>query len=95
MAIDTNNEKLALISLLAPFNAPVPISADGLDQADNQHLLAGYPGILWSGGALVRAFGECELTVEAIFSGTVSNEMKLAATDTVEPIFDSEFSINE
>ena len=43
----------------------------------------------------VRAFGDCSLTVEAIFSGTVSNEMKLAATDTVEPIFDSEFSINE
>ena len=95
MAIDTNNEKLALISLLAPFNAPVPISADGLDQADKQHLLWAYPGILWTGGPAVRAFGDCELTVEAIFSGTATNEMKLAATATVEPIFDSEFSINE
>ena len=50
MAIDTNNEKLALISLLQPWNTPVPISADGIGQDDKQHLLAGYPGILWSGG---------------------------------------------
>ena len=50
MAIDTNNEKLALISLLQPWNTPVPISADGIGQDDKQHLLAGYPGILWSAG---------------------------------------------
>ena len=47
MAIDTNNEKLALITLLQPWNVPVPISADGIDQVDKQHLLAGYPGIVW------------------------------------------------
>ena len=50
MSIDTNNEKLALITLLQPWNTPVPISADGLGQDDKQHLLAGYPGILWSAG---------------------------------------------
>ena len=50
MAIDTNNEKLALITFLQPWNTPVPISADGIGQDDKQHLLAGYPGILWSEG---------------------------------------------
>ena len=48
MAIDTNNEKLALITLLQPWNTPIPISADGIGQDDKQHLLACYPGILWS-----------------------------------------------
>ena len=48
MAIDTDNKKYALISYLQPWNAPLPISADGLGQADNQHLLWGYPGILWA-----------------------------------------------
>lgn len=47
MAIDTNNEKLALITYLQPWNTPVPISSDGLGQDDKQHLLACYPGILW------------------------------------------------
>jgi len=48
MAIDTNNEKFALISYQQPFNTPLPISADGLGQADNQHLIWQYPGILWA-----------------------------------------------
>ena len=50
MSIDTNNEKLALITLLQPWNTPIPISSDGIGQDDKQHLLAGYPGILWSEG---------------------------------------------
>lgn len=48
MAIDSNNEKLALITYHQPFNTPIPTSDDELDQADNQHLLWEYPGILWS-----------------------------------------------
>lgn len=47
MAVDTNNEKLALITYHQPWNTPIPISADGLDQADNQHLIWEYPGILF------------------------------------------------
>lgn len=47
MAIDTVNEKFALLG------QHLPISADGLDQADNQQLLWGYPGILWAEQALV------------------------------------------
>ena len=49
MAIDTNNEKFALISYQQPFNTPIPISADGLGQDDKQHLIWQYPGILWEG----------------------------------------------
>ena len=42
------NEKFALISYQQFWNVPMPISADGLGQGDNQHLLAQYPGILWT-----------------------------------------------
>lgn len=47
MAIDTDNEKLALIEYGDIFQPGIPVSADGLDDADNQQLLWGYPGILW------------------------------------------------
>jgi hypothetical protein len=55
MAIDTTNEKFALMSWLQPYNTPIPISADGLDQADKQHLLWEYPGLLWSAISSVAA----------------------------------------
>ncbi len=48
MAIDTINEKLSLLEYLEPYQPGVPISADGLDQADNQQLLWEYPGLLWA-----------------------------------------------
>ena len=54
MAIDTTNEKLALIEYGDVFQPGIPISADGLDQADNQQLLWGYPGILWEESAEVE-----------------------------------------
>lgn len=47
MAIDTTNEKLALIEYGDIFQPGIPISADGIDQADKQHLIWEYPGILW------------------------------------------------
>lgn len=50
MAIDTDNKKLALMSLEEPWMASVPISSDGLGQDDKQHLIWGYPGILWGAG---------------------------------------------
>ena len=48
MSIDTVNEKFALITIYQPYNTPIPISADGLDQADNQQLIWDYPGLLWA-----------------------------------------------
>jgi hypothetical protein len=47
MAIDVNNEKFALITYHQPWNTPIPSSSDGIGQADKQHLLWEYPGILW------------------------------------------------
>jgi hypothetical protein len=47
MAIDTLNKKLSLFSYQQVYIAAIPKSTDGLDQADNQQLLWGYPGILW------------------------------------------------
>ena len=47
MAIDTTNEKLALMTWMQPWQLPLPISSDGLGQADKQQLVWGYSGILW------------------------------------------------
>jgi len=59
MAIDTNNEKFALVTFLQMWMIPMPISPGALGQDDKQHLLAGYPGILWTGiaaGAEIQYF---------------------------------------
>ena len=50
MAIDTNNDKLSLISMLKPWEVPIPQpSGDStIDQADKQHLIWGYSGVLWA-----------------------------------------------
>jgi hypothetical protein len=54
LAIDTTNEKLALINLMMPFQPNLPVSPGTLGQDDKQQLLWGYPGILWA--ALVQTF---------------------------------------
>lgn len=56
--IDTTNEKLALIEYGDIYQFGMPISADGLDQADNQQLLWGYPGILWSIPIILKRGGK-------------------------------------
>lgn len=52
MAIDTDNEKFALIDMGDIWTDSIPISSDGLGQADKQHLLWEYPGILWAAVAV-------------------------------------------
>ena len=47
MAIDTIAEKLSLITYGQHWMGPIPIPSGSLDQADKQHSLAGYAGILW------------------------------------------------
>jgi len=59
MAIDTDNKKFAVITFLQMWMIPMPISPGTFGQDDKQHLLAGYPGILWAGvgiGAKVEYF---------------------------------------
>jgi hypothetical protein len=45
MSIDTNDEKLSLMDLHMPWGPP-PMSGT-IGQAEQQHLLNEYPGILW------------------------------------------------
>jgi len=53
MAIDTTNKKLSLISLLQPYNSPIPIPTGDsvLDSNDKKHLIWSYSGISWEGAA--------------------------------------------
>jgi len=77
--MDTN-DKIALISYQQPWNVPLPISADGLDQADNQQLLWGYPGILWSGVSL--AVGKLAITFTSRKAGLTFTSRKAEITIT-------------
>lgn len=52
MAIDTINEKFALITQYQPWTCAMPISADGLGQDDKQHLIWDYPGLLWTAAVI-------------------------------------------
>ena len=52
MAIDTNDEKLALIYLGQVFHPNLPMAHDGsFSQGEKQQFLWGYPGVLWAAGA--------------------------------------------
>jgi hypothetical protein len=51
MAIDTNNKKLAVMEFGDIWEPGLPISPSTLGQDDQQQLLWGYPGILWSAAA--------------------------------------------
>lgn len=67
MAIDTNNEKFALIDMGDVWADALPISSDDLGQDDKQHLLWEYPGILWGiiGGLAILALGDAAVAALA------------------------------
>jgi hypothetical protein len=48
MAIDTINEQFSLLSFGSTLMPQVVVSPSTLGMDDQQHLLWGYPGILWS-----------------------------------------------
>lgn len=52
MAITTINEKLAVMSFGNTLLSNVPLSPGVIDQADQQQLLWGYPGVLWAAAAV-------------------------------------------
>ena len=74
------NDKFALISYQQPWNVPLPISADGLDQADKQQLIWGYPGILWTEVSL--AVGRMTVTFTPRKAGITFTPRKATITIT-------------
>ena len=49
MAIDTINEKLAIMEFGDVWEPGLPmVATDTIDQADQQQLLLGFPGVLWA-----------------------------------------------
>ena len=53
MAIDTDNKKLAVMEWCLVFEPGLPLSPGALGQDDQQQLLWGYPGILWTGTSVI------------------------------------------
>ena len=51
MAIDTNNEKLAIMEMGNVWEPGLPLSPGAFGQDDQQQLVWGYPGILWGAPA--------------------------------------------
>jgi hypothetical protein len=62
MAIDTDNEKLAVIELEDIWEPGLPLSPSTLGQDDQQQLLLGFPGVLW------QALGSA---ASSVFASTV------------------------
>ena len=48
MAVDTDNEKLALMSFMQPWMLPLPWDTDGIGADDQQHMIWGYPDPEWA-----------------------------------------------
>lgn len=55
MAIDTNNEKLALMEWDNVWEPALPLSPGTFAQDDKQQLLWGYPGIVWGSAVTILA----------------------------------------
>lgn len=72
MAIDTANEKLALINFGMPFQPSLPLSPSALGTDDLQQLLWGYPGISW--GDFVPPEPEPEAVVQRGAGGPVGKD---------------------
>ena len=74
-----------------PYMMAIPISADGLDQADLQHLLHEYPGILWT--SLISLFEIIELnsfiTKEIELDSFITKSVELDSPITKEIELDS------
>lgn len=68
MAVDTDNEKLALMSYHQPFQASVPISSDGIGADDKKHLIWEFPGLTWSGAPTVVLAAQMRSTSRMVFS---------------------------
>lgn len=81
MSVDTVNEKFSLINLGMPWAPGLPpVSTDTIDQADQQQLLKGFPGVAWAEGLvsmLVQAF---------LFRAEFDWFLTSAALSGVEPI---------
>lgn len=93
MAIDTTEKKLSLMSMGQVYQAALPVPNGSLDQADVQHLLWGYAGILWETavvatpeivllkGSIARSVllsGELERTVA--LTGSIDRTVSLSGT---------------
>ena len=86
MAIDTTNEKLALIRFQQVWQPPLPISSDGIGQDDKQSLLWGYPGILWAIPAVGEVLANIEVFASVLLglSTSESVSMQLKTLPSVE-----------
>ncbi len=78
----TINEELALLEYGEPYQPGVPISSDGLDQADNQQLLWGYPGILWIARDVVIFADTIEILVTLLTVYGIIEEIELVSEVT-------------
>jgi hypothetical protein len=61
MAIDTDTKKLAVMEWCSVWEPALPLAPGTLDQADQQQLLWGYPGILWAAPAEPAGVGGSRL----------------------------------
>ena len=53
MSISTNNEKLAIMELDNVWEPGLPFGGTAVDQAWQQQILHGYPGVLWEAAVVV------------------------------------------
>jgi hypothetical protein len=72
MAIDTINEKLAVMELEDIIEPGLPLSPSALGQDDRQQLLWGFPGVLWQAvGAAASAVFASTIFLSRVVRGTV------------------------
>ena len=72
MAIDTTNEKLAIMECGQVWEPGLPLSPGTLGQDDRQQLLWGFPGVLWQAvGAAASSVFRSTVFVSRVIRGVV------------------------
>jgi hypothetical protein len=74
VAVDTINEKLALMEMENVWEPGLPMSPGTLGQDDQQQLLWGYPGILWSAAFLAEGLARVAFIVKIPEAGMTAKK---------------------
>lgn len=77
MAVDTINEKLAVLDMDLPFEPAMPLSPAVFGQEDKQQLLWGFPGFLWAlpDGGITAITGDSRITTEITDDSRITTEV--------------------
>ncbi len=89
MAVDTATKRASALTFGFPFAIILPVPDGAVGQADRQHLLADYGGILAAGGVLPPLRHAAYVTTDLGHASRVTLDLSHASTITEDLVHES------